>query len=106
MSEVFGSSERTVLPSITEVVRQKYGAVAGSGLTNESAGVQSVLEPFGYKPEGLAALPAGANMALSCGNSTATANDRRRAGAADGGDSRSQGSPSHESGCGDPSGWL
>lgn len=60
--------------SITEVVRQKYGAVAGSGLTNDSAGVQSVAEAFGYTPEELAALPAGANMALSCGNPTATAN--------------------------------
>ena len=62
--------------SITEVVRQKYGAVAGSGLNNESAGVQAVAQAFGYTPEELAALPAAANMALSCGNPTATANLR------------------------------
>ena len=33
-------------------------------------------EAFGYTPEELASIPAEANMALSCGNPTATANLR------------------------------
>lgn len=62
--------------SIVDQVRQKYGAVARSGLTNEDAGVQAVAEAFGYSAEELASIPAGANMGLSCGNPTATANLR------------------------------
>lgn len=63
-------------PNITETVRNKYAAVAASGLTNDSTGVRAVAEAFGYSPDDLAALPAGANMGLSCGNPTATANLR------------------------------
>src|SRR5207245_7069448 len=37
------------------------------------AGVRAVAEAFGYTPEELAALPAEANMGLSCGNPTAFA---------------------------------
>ncbi|HSQ54658.1 MAG TPA: arsenite methyltransferase, partial [Gemmata sp.] len=62
--------------AITEVVREKYGAVAASELTNDSAGVQAVAEAFGYTAEELTTLPAAANMGLSCGNPTATANLR------------------------------
>lgn len=58
------------------VVREKYGAVAAGGLTGDSAGVREVAEAFGYTPEELASLPAAANMGLSCGNPTATANLR------------------------------
>ncbi len=61
---------------IEEVVRQKYAAVAASSLTNENAGVQAVAEAFGYSAEELSSLPAEANMGLSCGNPTATANLR------------------------------
>jgi SAM-dependent methyltransferase len=61
---------------ITESVRAKYGAVAKSGLTNEHAGVRGVAEAFGYTKEELASIPAAANMGLSCGNPTATANLR------------------------------
>jgi SAM-dependent methyltransferase len=57
-------------------VREKYAGVAASGLTGESAGVAAVAEAFGYSPEELASLPAAANMGLSCGNPTATANLR------------------------------
>lgn len=60
--------------SITELVRQKYGAVASSGLTQETAGVKEVAQAFGYSAEELAQLPAEANMALGCGNPTALAN--------------------------------
>ncbi|MBN9520124.1 arsenite methyltransferase [bacterium] len=59
--------------TITQVVREKYAAVAASGLTNESAGVQAVAEAFGYSAEELQNIPAEANMGLSCGNPTATA---------------------------------
>src|SRR5689334_1627927 len=61
---------------IEDVVREKYAAVAASSLTNESSGVQAVAEAFGYSAEELSAIPAEANMGLSCGNPTATANLR------------------------------
>ncbi|QDU21762.1 arsenite methyltransferase [Urbifossiella limnaea] len=60
--------------SLVEQVRQKYAGVARSGLSNDHAGVRAVAEAFGYSPADLAALPAEANMGLSCGNPTATAN--------------------------------
>jgi arsenite methyltransferase len=62
--------------SIENVVREKYAAVAVSDLSSENAGVRAVAEAFGYTPEELASIPAGANMGLSCGNPTATANLR------------------------------
>jgi SAM-dependent methyltransferase len=68
--------ERPMSDTIENAVRQKYGAVAASSLSNEHAGVRSVAEAFGYTAEELAAIPAEANMGLSCGNPTATANLR------------------------------
>lgn len=65
-----------MVKAIDEVVREKYGAVAASNLTGEHAGVRAVAEAFGYSPEELDAIPAEANMGLSCGNPTATANLR------------------------------
>ncbi len=62
--------------SIEEVVREKYAAVAASSLSNTSQGVQAVAAAFGYSAEELASIPAEANMGLSCGNPTATANLR------------------------------
>src|SRR6516225_6310898 len=62
--------------SIEEVVREKYGAVAASSLSSEHAGVRAVAEAFGYSAEELLSIPAEANMGLSCGNPTATANLR------------------------------
>src|SRR6187397_2153984 len=61
---------------IEDVVREKYAAVAASSLTGESSGVQDVAEAFGYSAEELQSIPAEANMGLSCGNPTATANLR------------------------------
>ena len=61
---------------IVDQVRDRYAAVAASGLSSDNAGVRAIAEAFGYTPEELAALPAGANMGLSCGNPTATANLR------------------------------
>jgi ubiquinone/menaquinone biosynthesis C-methylase UbiE len=61
---------------IVRAVRSKYGSVARSGLSTEHSGVRSVAEAFGYSAEELASIPAEANMGLSCGNPTATANLR------------------------------
>lgn len=62
--------------SIEEVVRDKYGAIAESSLSSEHAGVHRIAEAFGYSAEELSSIPAEANMGLSCGNPTATANLR------------------------------
>ncbi len=62
--------------NIEQAVKSKYGAVATSGLSSEHGGVHAVAEAFGYTTEELASIPAEANMGLSCGNPTATANLR------------------------------
>ncbi len=62
--------------AIEDVVREKYAAVAASGLSTADPGVAAVAEAFGYTPEDLGSIPAGANMGLSCGNPTATAHLR------------------------------
>src|SRR6187399_1814922 len=59
-----------------DTVRAQYGAVAASDLSNDHAGVRAVAEAFGYSADELASIPAAANMGLSCGNPTATANLR------------------------------
>jgi len=61
---------------ITRAVRDRYGAVAMSGLSSDHEGVRAVAEAFGYTPEELASIPAEANMGLSCGNPTAFASLR------------------------------
>ncbi|HEV3256289.1 MAG TPA: arsenite methyltransferase [Gemmataceae bacterium] len=58
---------------IIDEVQAKYAAVAASTLSNDHAGVRAVAEAFGYTPAELAAVPAEANMGLSCGNPTAFA---------------------------------
>ncbi|MDG3007996.1 arsenite methyltransferase [Paludisphaera mucosa] len=62
--------------SIEAVVREKYGAIGAGGLSSDHDGVRGVAEAFGYTAEELASIPAEANMGLSCGNPTATANLR------------------------------
>jgi SAM-dependent methyltransferase len=62
-----------VSPSIHDVVRDKYGQTAKSGLSSDLRGVRAVAEAFGYTPEELSSIPAEANMGLSCGNPTAMA---------------------------------
>jgi SAM-dependent methyltransferase len=62
--------------SITQAVKAKYGSVAGFGLSSDQQGVRAVAEAFGYSAEELASIPGEANMGLSCGNPTATANLR------------------------------
>lgn len=59
--------------SILTTVRDQYGAVARSGLSNDSAAIRSVAQAFGYSEEELASLPPQANMGLSCGNPVALA---------------------------------
>jgi arsenite methyltransferase len=61
---------------IVDVVRDRYGAVAKSDLSSRDQGVHAVAEAFGYMVEQLAAIPAEANMGLSCGNPTAYASLR------------------------------
>ena len=61
---------------VKSAVQSRYGSVARSGLNNDSPGVSRVAHAFGYTPEELASIPASANMGLSCGNPTATANLR------------------------------
>jgi SAM-dependent methyltransferase len=58
---------------LVEQLRRQYGAVGASDLSGAQAGVRAIAEAFGYTPEELAALPAGANLGLSCGNPTAFA---------------------------------
>ncbi len=62
--------------NIEQAVKSRYGAVAVSNLSTEHEGVRAVAEAFGYTAEELASIPAEANMGLSCGNPTATANLR------------------------------
>lgn len=62
--------------TIEQAVKTQYGAVARSGLTNDHAGVRAVAEAFGYSSGDLAAIPAEANMGLSCGNPIAAASLR------------------------------
>jgi arsenite methyltransferase len=62
--------------NIEQAVRSKYGSIANSDLSSQQDGVRAVAEAFGYTPEELASIPADANMGLSCGNPTATANLR------------------------------
>ena len=61
---------------LLDSVKSKYGAVAESTLSSDHEGVKAVAEAFGYSPEELTSIPAEANMGLSCGNPTATANLR------------------------------
>lgn len=58
---------------IADLVRSSYGAVAASGLSTDHDGVSAVARAFGYSAEELSAIPAQANMGLSCGNPTAFA---------------------------------
>lgn len=61
---------------ITSIVKDKYGQTARSGLSSRDSGVEAIAKAFGYTADELAAIPAEANMGLSCGNPIATANLR------------------------------
>src|SRR5688572_24053711 len=62
--------------NIEQAVRSRYGSVALSDLSSNQDGVRAVAEAFGYSLDELSSIPAEANMGLSCGNPTATANIR------------------------------
>ena len=59
--------------NLTELVKEKYGETARSGLSSANGDVSAVAQAFGYSAEELSAIPAEANMGLSCGNPLATA---------------------------------
>lgn len=59
---------------IKTAVQQRYADTARSALSGDHKGVRAVAQAFGYTPEELAAIPADANMGLSCGNPVASAN--------------------------------
>ena len=58
---------------LIDIVRAQYGAIAESGRSSDDQAVRAVAEAFGYSVEELSAIPAEANMGLSCGNPTAFA---------------------------------
>jgi SAM-dependent methyltransferase len=64
------------MSGIIDAVRSRYAETAKGGLSSEHGGVRAVAEAFGYTAEELSSIPAEANMGLSCGNPTATANLR------------------------------
>ncbi len=66
------SKEHSV-SNVHEAVRSAYGSTARRGLSSRDAGVAAIATAFGYSPDDLAAIPAEANMGLSCGNPLATA---------------------------------
>ena len=59
--------------TVVDYVRDQYAAVARSGLSNEAESMRAIASAFGYSEHELAALPAEANMGLSCGNPLALA---------------------------------
>ena len=59
--------------NLTELVKEKYGETARSGLSSANGDVSAVAQAFGYSAEELSVIPAEANMGLSCGNPLATA---------------------------------
>jgi arsenite methyltransferase len=71
-----GEKQDRPAETVTAVVRERYGSTARSGLSSSDDGVRAVAEAFGYSADELSSIPAEANMGLSCGNPTATANLR------------------------------
>lgn len=59
--------------AIEQAVQEKYASLATSGLSSDLEGVRAVAQAFGYTVEELEAIPAEANMGVSCGNPTAFA---------------------------------
>lgn len=59
--------------AIQQAVWEQYGRAAEAGLSSDQASVRAVALAFGYSGEELTAIPAEANLGLSCGNPTAFA---------------------------------
>lgn len=60
--------------TVENAITTNYGRVAESGLSSDQQGIRAVAQAFGYAPHELESIPTEANMGLSCGNPTATAN--------------------------------
>lgn len=58
---------------LREMVQSGYASVAREGIQGREAAVAAVARAFGYSSSDLAAVPAEANLGLSCGNPTAFA---------------------------------
>ncbi len=58
------------------MVREKYARVAKTGASSADGHAKHVASAFGYSAAELSAIPAAANMGLSCGNPTAFASLR------------------------------
>lgn len=61
------------MTSTTQAIQDGYAQTALSNLSSNNQDVAAVAEAFGYSAEELAAIPAEANMGLSCGNPVAMA---------------------------------
>jgi arsenite methyltransferase len=61
----------------TDLVKEKYGDTAVSGLSSDNPQIRKVAEAFGYSASELESIPAEANMGLSCGNPIATAHIKK-----------------------------
>lgn len=59
--------------TITDSVKEGYGAVAREGLSSNNKNIANIAKEFGYSDEELNSIPAEANMGLSCGNPIAIA---------------------------------
>ena len=68
--------EKLMDSDVKDAVRENYGAVARSSIGGDLDGARRIAEAFGYSARELESIPADANMGLSCGNPTATANLR------------------------------
>jgi len=61
------------MTTMREAVKDGYARVAREGLSSDDAAIKRVARAFGYGEADLAAVPAEANMGLSCGNPVALA---------------------------------
>ncbi len=58
---------------IRDLVKERYGAMAGCGQESQPETRREVASAFGYSAEELASIPDSANLGVSCGNPTAMA---------------------------------
>ena len=61
-------------PTLSEIVHECYSSAAREAIPQQYS--HDVATSFGYTKDALDTVPEGANLGLSCGNPTATANLR------------------------------